>query len=53
MIVFAYLYLFLLASTATFVIVAIIIEYNFDEEHPVKIWWRKHCIGIDPDDYHK
>jgi len=50
MIALAYLYLLCLISTATFIIVAIIVEKIFDESHPVKKWWRKHVIGIYPDD---
>jgi hypothetical protein len=26
----------------------VIIERNFKESHPVKKWWRKHIIGLDP-----
>lgn len=26
----------------------VIIERNFNESHPVKKWWRKHIIGLDP-----
>ena len=50
MMALAYLYLLCLLSIATFLIVAIIIEKNFDESHPVKKWWREHVIGIAPDD---
>jgi hypothetical protein len=34
-----------------FMVVALIVEKNFDESHPVKIWWRKHVIGLDPEQY--
>lgn len=50
MIALAYLYLICILSISTFIVVAIIVEKNFDESHPVKIWWRKHVIGIAPDD---
>lgn len=26
----------------------VIIERKFNESHPVKKWWRKHIIGLDP-----
>lgn len=26
----------------------VIIERNLKESHPVKKWWRKHIIGLDP-----
>jgi hypothetical protein len=37
-----------LIITTLFIIVAVIIEKNFDETHPVKKWWRKHIIAPDP-----
>jgi hypothetical protein len=46
----AFLYLLCLLSGATFIIIAMIVEKNFKETHPVKLWWRKHVIGIAPDD---
>ena len=53
MIALAYLYLICLLSIGTFIVVAIVVEKNFDEDHPVKKWWRTNVIGIDPDDYDK
>jgi hypothetical protein len=50
MIVLAYLLIFFLILTTVFLIVAIIVEKNFDESHPVKKWWRENVIGIAPDD---
>jgi len=53
MIALAYLYLLCLLSVVTFIIVAIVIEKNLEESHPVKKWWRAHVIGIHPDDIDK
>lgn len=50
MILLAYIWVFLLAFTVVFIIVAAIIEKNFDETHPVKKWWRKHIIADAPND---
>lgn len=33
-----------------FVVIAIIVEKNFDETHPVKQWWRRNVIGAYPED---
>ena len=46
----AFIYLFLLSFTAIFIIVAIIVENNVSEDKPFKKWWRKHIIGIYPED---
>jgi hypothetical protein len=35
---------------ATFIIVAMIVEKNFDESHPIKKWWRRNIIDNDPED---
>jgi hypothetical protein len=32
-----------------FIVVAIVIEKNFDECHPVKKWWRRNVIAWDPE----
>lgn len=50
MIILAYIWLGCLILSALFILVAGIVEKNFDEEHPVKKWWRKHVIGIAPND---
>lgn len=50
MIIFAYIWIGLMIFTVLFIILAGIIEKNFDEKHPVKKWWRKHVIGIAPND---
>ena len=50
MIILAYIWVICLFITALFIIVAGIIEKNFDESHPVKIWWRKNVVGILPND---
>lgn len=50
MTIFAYIYLFFLGLTAIFILVAGIIENNFDESHPVKKWWRRNFIAPDPED---
>jgi hypothetical protein len=48
--IFAYIYFFLLGFTALFILVAGIIEKNFDESHPIKKWWRRNVIATDPED---
>ena len=48
--IFAYIFLFFLTFTALFIVVAGIIEKNFDESHPVKKWWRRNVIAPDPED---
>lgn len=50
MIIFAYIWLILLFTTVLFFIVAGIIEKKYDENHPVKKWWRKHVIASAPND---
>jgi hypothetical protein len=35
---------------ATFLVVGMIVEKNFDESHPVKKWWRRNIIDNDPED---
>ena len=50
MIVFAYIWIGLLLFTTVFFLVAGLIEKNYHESHPVKKWWRKHVVGIDPDE---
>lgn len=50
MIIFAYIWIVLLFTTVIFILVAGFIEKNFDEEHPVKKWWRRNVIGIAPND---
>ena len=37
-----------LTLTAFFIIVAIVIEKNLDETHPIMKWWRRHIIAFDP-----
>jgi len=37
-----------LVLNALFLIVALIIEKNFDEDSAIKKWWRKQVISIDP-----
>jgi hypothetical protein len=48
--IFAYIYFFFLGFTALFILVAGIIEKNFDESHPIKKWWRRNVIAADPED---
>ena len=42
--------MFFLVVFSLFLIVAIVIEKNFEESHPVMKWWRKHIIAPDPED---
>lgn len=48
--IFAYIYFFLLGFTTLFILVAGVVEKNFDESHPVKKWWRRNVIASDPED---
>lgn len=50
MIILAYIFFALLFFSVLFILVAGIIEKNFDETHPIKKWWRKHVIDIAPSD---
>ena len=50
MIIIAYVWMFFLVVFSLFLIVAIVIEKNFEESHPVMKWWRKHIIAPDPED---
>jgi hypothetical protein len=51
MIIFAYIYLGLLVFSALFFIVGIVIEKNFSEDTKIMRWWRKHIVGIAPNDW--
>lgn len=48
--ILGYLYLFFLSLFALFILLAGIIENNFDETHPIKKWWRRNVIAPDPED---
>jgi hypothetical protein len=50
MIIIAYLWIFFILLIATFLVVGMIVEKNFDESHPVKKWWRRNIIDTDPED---
>jgi hypothetical protein len=50
MIIFAYMWIIGLLLTTLFIVVAVIVEKNFDESHPIKKWWRRHIIASDPYD---
>jgi hypothetical protein len=50
MIIFFYIWVTLLIITVVFFIFAGFIEKNFDENHPVKKWWRKHVVAEAPKD---
>ena len=50
MIILAYLGIISIVVMSTFLIVALIVEKNFDESHPVKKWWRRNVIAPDPED---
>jgi len=50
MIIFAYMWIIGLLLTTLFIVVAIIVEKNFDESHPIMKWWRRNVIGADPQD---
>lgn len=44
-----YIYLGCLFFFGICLIIGVFIEKNYDESHPVKKWWRKHVIGLDPE----
>ena len=50
MIIFAYVWVGMIILTALFLVIAGIVEKNFDETHPVKQWWRRNVIGFYPED---
>jgi hypothetical protein len=50
MIIFAYVWVGMIILTAVFLVIAGIVEKNFDETHPVKKWWRRNVIGFYPED---
>ena len=47
MIIFAYVWILFLLLTTLFIVVAGVVEKNYDECHPVKKWWRRNVIGWD------
>ncbi len=49
MIILAYIWFAFLIFSALFMVVAGIVEKNFDECHPVKKWWRRNVIAWDPE----
>jgi hypothetical protein len=50
MIIFAYIWFSFLFLMTLFIVVAGIIEKNFEESHPVMKWWRRNVIAFDPYD---
>ena len=50
MIIFAYIWFSFLILTTLFMVVAGIIERNFEESHPVMKWWRRNVVAPDPHD---
>ena len=50
MIIFAYMWIIGLLLTTLFIVVAVIVEKNFDESHPIKKWWRQNVVAQDPYD---
>jgi hypothetical protein len=50
MIIFAYMWIIGLLLKTLFIVVAVIVEKNFDESHPIMKWWRRNVIGPDPQD---
>jgi len=50
MIILAYIWISFLLLTTLFIIVACVIEKNFDESHTVMKWWRRNVIAPDPHD---
>ena len=50
MVILAYMWIIGLFVMGLGMIIAIVIEKNFDESHPVKKWWRKHIVDTYPYD---
>jgi hypothetical protein len=50
MIIFAYIWIIMMILMVVFLVVADVVEKNFDETHPVKQWWRRNVIGAYPED---
>lgn len=44
-----YLYVTLAVIFILGILVAYIIEGYVPESHPVMKWWRKHVVGVDPE----
>lgn len=43
-----YIYLTCLGFCLICLLLGFLIEKKYDESHPVKKWWRKHIVGLDP-----
>jgi hypothetical protein len=50
MVIITYIWLFFLILSVSFTIIAMIVEKNFDESHPVMKWWRRNVIAPYPYD---
>lgn len=50
MTILAYIYLFLITSTALFILTAVVVEKHVSEDSKFMKWWRKHVISPAPDD---
>ena len=50
MIILAYVWIAMMILMTVFLVIAIIVEKNFDETHPIKLWWRRNVIGAYPED---
>lgn len=48
--IIAYIYVGFLIFTGVFLILAVFVENNVEEEVPFKKWWRKHIVGKAPQD---
>ena len=46
----AYAYIISLILFVLFVLVFYIFEKKIDGSKPIKKWWRKHVVGLDPED---
>jgi hypothetical protein len=50
MIIIAYIWIFCICLLALTTIVALVVEKNFAETHPIKKWWRRNIVAPFPED---
>ena len=44
-----YIYLVCVVLCTICIFIGVFIEKKYDESHPVKKWWRRHVVGLDPE----
>lgn len=48
--ILTFLWIFFAVLMMFFPLIIVLVENNFDEEHPFMKWWRKHVVSHDPED---